>query len=163
VGEYPLFLLIGNFVITPKQVEDLILPSLESSEFEFIKVKLTGDRGRLRVMITLDHRKRSITLDECGKFNRRFEDVFDADDDFPRIYALEVSSPGADCPLVHDWQFEKNINRTLDLVIVDPEDEEKTIQQTVEFENLRQGDLIVDDGNIIHRSKIVEARISLPW
>jgi len=99
-------------VVTPQQIRELVRPLLEGSDFELLDVRLHGSGGRLHITIFLDRRTGAITLDQCAQMSRRFEEEFDLRDEIPRVYALDVSSPGLDWPLQKDWQFRKSVGRT---------------------------------------------------
>jgi len=151
-------------VITQQRIEELILPLLEDSEFEIVEIRLHGRSGRLFIAIKLDHRERSIFLDECAKWSRNFEDVFDITLDFPRQYALDVSSPGLGYPLMKEWQFKKNIGRTL-IIEERPEKSEqgKPTIRKAKLISVEKGKLLFDDDLSVEMKSIIKAKVALPW
>ena len=48
----------------------------------------------------------TITIEECAKISRQLSPVLDAHDPMPGSYALEISSPGIDRPLVRRSDFD---------------------------------------------------------
>lgn len=153
-------------VVTPQRIRELIRPLLEGSDFELLDVRLGGGGGRLHITIFLDGRTEAITLDQCAKLSRRFEEQFDMRDDIPRNYALDVSSPGFDWPLEKDWQFRKNVGRTLQLTLLNDSsgnDKKGTVSRKVRLTEVKDDVLIVDDGEMIRRRDVVNAHVAPPW
>ena len=168
-------------MITSQWVRELILPRIEGSDIEVLDIKLRPIRGRVKITFTIDHRYRGIMLDECAAWSRRFEDVFDSAPDFPRKYALDVSSPGLNQPLIHIWQFRKNIGRTLNIVVRSEDDESfqtgvpkpknssvnpkkpSNITRKIELKAVEDNAILVDSDERIPLWNIIEARVILPW
>jgi ribosome maturation factor RimP len=70
-----------------------------------------------KILVLLDSMQ-GVTIDECMMVSRLIEKNLDRDKE---DYDLEVSSPGLDRPLKLPFQYEKNIGRTLDVVLTDGE------------------------------------------
>ena len=69
-----------------------------------IDLKVKGGRNNMVIQVFADTED-GITLGQCEKINRLIQDDLDMDESFTRYYRLDVSSPGLDRPLVHDFQF----------------------------------------------------------
>ncbi len=180
----------GKVVLTERRIREIIAPALTDEAVALLDVMVRGVSGRLQLAITLDHKERAITLDECATCSRAFEDRLDLADDVPREYALDVSSPGLDRPLSEAWQYTKNVGRAIKVVIRDPEldsqleepapkrskkegkgKKKKKKLQIPPGHRLVEGELkavqedgvVVDEGELIPWGRITEARVALPW
>lgn len=60
-----------------------------------------------------------ISIDECAEISRKLDDMIEAEELIPNAYTLEISSPGVDYPLAFPRQFQKNIGRTLKVILKD--------------------------------------------
>ncbi len=151
-------------MVTSERVYDLIAPSLKDTDFELMAVKVRNFRGRVGFYITLDHHLRGITLDECTSWSRKFEDLLDMAEFIPRNYSLEVSSPGIGQPLKHEWQFRKNIGRTLTLNLLDStHNPASVVKYRGELAEVQAETLLFTDGTSHFVRDIVEAKVELPW
>ena len=90
------------------EVAQLIEPTIRDLGFELVQVRMVGgSRRTLQVMAEpIDH-ARSMTVDDCATISRAVSAVLDVADPIEGAYALEVSSPGIDRPLVRRGDFER--------------------------------------------------------
>lgn len=90
------------------EVAQLIEPTIRDLGFELVQVRMVGgSRRTLQVMAEpLDH-ARGMTVDDCATISRAISAVLDVADPIEGAYALEVSSPGIDRPLVRRGDFER--------------------------------------------------------
>ncbi len=73
----------------------------------------------VHVDVTVDTDE-GITLDACAAISRGIAEALERE--FPDVsFELQVGSPGIDTPLVHEWQFRKNVGRRLRLTVEDPD------------------------------------------
>jgi ribosome maturation factor RimP len=150
-------------VLTPESIGETFRDLLSGTSIELISVQVQPQRGRTKYVVVLDHRERGITIDELSKWSRRFEEELDMNDEVPRMYALDVTSPGATVPLTRDWQFKKNVGRKLKVELAPREGQDKaeTFQDTLESAS---GDtLTFASGRTIQRDAIQIAQVALPW
>ena len=61
--------------------------------------------GTLRVV--LDRREGGVTIEDCQQVSRQVSPLLDVFDFGSGRYVLEVSSPGLDRELRHDWEWER--------------------------------------------------------
>jgi ribosome maturation factor RimP len=73
---------------------------------EVILIEIRGSGGRSVVRIFIDQAG-GITLQDCERFSKRLAVLLDVEDCVPFSYALEVSSPGIDRPLVKASDYER--------------------------------------------------------
>ncbi|MCU0424884.1 MAG: hypothetical protein MUF71_04580 [Candidatus Kapabacteria bacterium] len=83
-----------------------------------IALELRGSKERRIVEVYVD-KPEGISLDECSALSHALGEVLEAIKAFPAAYRLDVSSPGVERPLVHLWQFTRNIGRILALELHD--------------------------------------------
>jgi ribosome maturation factor RimP len=89
----------------PGRVERMITPAIESMGFEVVRVTLSGG-GRAVLQVMAERAGGgSMTVDDCARISRTVSTILDVEDPIPGRYALEVSSPGIDRPLVKPRDF----------------------------------------------------------
>lgn len=80
--------------------ERLIGPSIEGMGFRLVRVSFGGG-GRPVLQIMAEPADGSaMSLDHCAEISRVVSAILDVEDPIPSAYALEVTSPGIDRPLV---------------------------------------------------------------
>jgi ribosome maturation factor RimP len=91
----------------PDRIERMIAPVADAMGYDIVRVQLTGGaRGVLQVMA---ERKdgAAMSVDDCAALSRTLSALLDVEDPIPGSYALEVSSPGIDRPLLKKRDFER--------------------------------------------------------
>ena len=98
---------IENYVNTLLQeTEDVFLVEVKANPGNEIKVFLDADKG--------------ITIEKCIRINRALYKQIEENSLFPNgDFALEVSSPGVDEPLKLRRQYQKNIDRIVEVLLND--------------------------------------------
>ena len=90
-----------------ERVEELIADALKRMGYDLVQVRLQGTvRPTLQVMVERRDGK-AVAVDECADISRAVSALLDVEDPIPGPYALEVSSPGIDRPLVRAADFER--------------------------------------------------------
>ncbi len=90
------------------EVAQLIEPTIRDLGFDLVQVRMVGGgRRTLQVMAEPIDRARGMTVDDCAAISRAISAVLDVADPIEGTYALEVSSPGIDRPLVRRSDFER--------------------------------------------------------
>lgn len=83
----------------------MIAPSLEAMGYRLVRVAFTGGR-RPTLQIMAERRdEAAMTVDDCADISRTVSALLDVADPIPVAYALEVSSPGIDRPLIERGDF----------------------------------------------------------
>ncbi len=92
-----------------ERLRDLLGPALEKLGYELIQVEqIATRRPVLRLYIDLlADAGGGVTLDDCQKVSQYVSGLLDVEDPLPDAYALEVSSPGLDRPLVTAEHFRR--------------------------------------------------------
>jgi ribosome maturation factor RimP len=101
-------------MIDKQRVEELVLEQL-NAETEFIVEVSVSAANKILVLVDSDS---GITIDRCVKISRAIEQNIDREQE---DYELEVSSAGLSSPLKVVRQFQKNIGRSLDVILANGE------------------------------------------
>ncbi|MBL7473911.1 ribosome assembly cofactor RimP [Robertkochia sediminum] len=90
-----------------ERVEELLEELFEERQDLFlIDLKITPDN---RIFVTVDGDS-GVSLNDCIEVSRKVEHNLDREE---TDFSLEVGSPGATEPLVHQRQYQKNVGRKL--------------------------------------------------
>ena len=83
----------------------MITPSLDAMGYRIVRVAFTGGR-RPTLQIMAERRDgAAMSVDDCADISRTVSALLDVADPIPVAYALEVSSPGIDRPLIDRDDF----------------------------------------------------------
>ena len=75
--------------------------------FRVVQIHFAGGKNQ-RLQIMAEHIETGrMNVDDCAKLSRAISAVLDVEDPVAGTYALEISSPGIDRPLVRFEDFEK--------------------------------------------------------
>ncbi len=89
-----------------RKVAEIIEPAIEGLGFRLVRVRLTGDGGQT-LQVMAERPDGSLNIDDCELISRTLSPLLDVEDPIAGAYALEVSSPGIDRPLVRPSDFER--------------------------------------------------------
>jgi ribosome maturation factor RimP len=117
VGLWPAFCFFGVKAKRPEVgldrmefihgIEGMITPSVEAMGFRLVSVNYTGGKNP-RLQIMAEHAETGrMNVEDCAIVSRAISAVLDVEDPLAGAYALEISSPGIDRPLVRLEDFEK--------------------------------------------------------
>ncbi len=112
------------------RAEALLLPILEENSFSLVDVEYVKEAGTWYLRAYID-KEGGITIDDCELVSRSFDAVLDREDFITDSYVLEVSSPGLGRPLKKDRDFERNLDREVELKLFAPRDGEKEFRGTL--------------------------------
>lgn len=96
------------------EIVEIVKNIIDNDEIFLIDVNLKGKMGNQKVQVFIDG-DNYVDVDECSKISRGLSNVLEERDIFEGKYLIEVSSPGADNPLVVPRQFPKHIGRELEV------------------------------------------------
>ena len=88
------------------RVAEIVEPSIEALGFRLVRVRLTGDAGQT-LQIMAEREDGTMNVEGCELISRTISPLLDVEDPIAGAYALEVSSPGIDRPLVRPIDFER--------------------------------------------------------
>jgi ribosome maturation factor RimP len=83
----------------------VVEPVLQDMGFRIVRVTISGRNGTT-VQIMAERPDGTITVEDCADISRQLSPLLDAHDPIAGHYALEISSPGIDRPLVRPSDFE---------------------------------------------------------
>ncbi len=99
-----------------EQVENFLEPYLEDGKYFVVDLRVQASRSGQKVMILLDSDE-GVTIQECADISRALGEDLEAADAGDNPYTLEVSSPGLDQPLKLLRHYQKNVGRTVKVVL----------------------------------------------
>lgn len=85
---------------------------------ETLHINVRGTRSRPIIEIVLDGIK-DVLVEDCEFVSRDLQAQLDAMFNQDVNYRLDVTSPGTDEPLKHDYQFTRNIGRNVEITLQD--------------------------------------------
>ena len=94
---------LGTSLSIAPDLERELAETAASMGCEVLSAGFVG--GTLRIV--LDHRDRAVTLEDCQQVSRQVSPLLDVFDFGSGRYVLEVSSPGLDRELHHDWEWDR--------------------------------------------------------
>jgi len=90
------------------KVSELIANEIDSADYELVRVQIAGG-GKYATLQIMAERKDGVgmTVEDCAALSGIVSPIIDADKELAEKYALEVSSPGIDRPLMKVRDFER--------------------------------------------------------
>ena len=102
-----------------EKIEEHLLKLIEPSPEVFLVEMKMVPGNQITVLLDADN---GITIENCTRINRPLYKFIEEMDFFPDgNFSLEVSSPGVDKPLHLFRQYQKNIGRTVEVILNDGE------------------------------------------
>ena len=84
---------------------DLVAPLVDSLGFSLLRIRMTGDDGKMVVQIMAENAEAGLKIEECEAISHAVSDMMDVENPIAGAYALEVSSPGVARPLTRPVDF----------------------------------------------------------
>lgn len=110
------------------QVVRLIEPVVRDLGFRLVRVRVTGKT----LQIMAEREDGTFSIDDCETLSRAISPLLDVEDPIRGNYALEVSSPGIDRPLVRPVDFESWADHEVKLELATPQAGRKRFRGTLE-------------------------------
>ncbi|MGM0647724.1 MAG: ribosome assembly cofactor RimP [Bacteroidota bacterium] len=107
-------------MIDKQHIEELIESKLENTSYYLVGCTVSKDN---QIMVVLDG-DNDVSIDQCSSISRYLVSRLDRDQE---DYELQVTSYGADKPLLMHRQYRKYLNRSLVLLTTDDEIVEGTL------------------------------------
>ena len=86
---------------------ELVHPLVEGLGFRLLRIRMTGDEGKMVLQIMAENDDFGLTIEQCEAISHAVSDVLDVENPIAGAYALEVSSPGVARPLTRPVDFER--------------------------------------------------------
>ena len=145
-----------------EKIYALILPLCRAENIYLHAVSVSGGGRNTIIRVVVDTDK-GVTLGECQTLSGKISDILYQKDTVKGAYRLEVSSPGVNKPLEHDFEYQRNIGKQLTVNYVDDKGEYTVSGELLAFND----NLIVlrsEAGEAeIPRAAINKAKIKLKW
>ena len=120
-----------------------------------------GSDWYLRVYID---KEGGVTIDDCEKVSRAFNEVLDKEDYIEETYIFEVSSPGLGRKLKKDVHFEKAIGENVDVKLFKPVDKVKEFSGVLKSFDQNTVTIAVEDKEIsFNRKDIAIIKLSFDF
>ena len=98
-----------------ESVQNAIQPVFENLELQLVEVEYIKKHDGMHLVIYIDSNK-GVTVEDCSLVSNLVDPIIEElNPTNDGRYYLDVSSYGLDKPLKFDWQFEKYLNKELDV------------------------------------------------
>ena len=111
-------------------VEEMLSSMLVQEGLELVDVEYVQEAGNWFLRVLID-REEGIDLEICGRVSEVLSEKLDAKDPIPYAYMLEVCSPGAERPLKKPRDFEKALNKYVNVRAYAPVNGIKELEGTL--------------------------------
>ena len=91
------------------KVKEVIKPALEKHNVNLYDVEFVKDNNDWFLRIYIENEDGTMDLDTCVDVSQDISIILDNEDPIDHIYVLEVSSPGAERPLLNSKHIEDSI------------------------------------------------------
>lgn len=118
-------------MVQKDKIASLVNSVLQNEQHFLVDVRISGSEGRQKIQVLLDGDE-GISIDDCAIVSRKLANLIEEQDLIQDAYLLEVSSPGIDFPLSSQRQYNKNIGRSLKVVLLDGTTHTGVLQQVTE-------------------------------
>lgn len=95
-------------------VFDMVEPIAESMEFELVDVEYVKEGPYMYLRVFID-KPSGVTIDDCQSLSQIISEKMDEADPIKENYFLEVSSPGIDRPFKKDKDFERALDKDVEV------------------------------------------------
>ncbi len=151
-------------------IKEIVEDMIRFTPFRLVDIEHKQFKSKHTFSVYLDSMN-GLTVSDCQLFTRRINEAMEISGSFEDSYILEVSSPGIDRPIRHDWQFKKNIGRKIEVVHIDETGQEKLITaRLVDFQEdkvflrlVTRQKKSTDTNIVIPINKIKTAKIQVEW
>ena len=97
-----------------KRTEELAMPFIEEDGLELVDVEFVKEAGEYYLRIYAD-KEGGINISDCEKLSRAISPILDREDFIEEGYIFEVSSPGLFRPLKKERDYQRNLNRLVEI------------------------------------------------
>lgn len=129
------------------RLKELLTTEIQKYDYELVSISFNHTKDGKVLSITVD-RIEPINMDDIVDITRKINDYIDTLDPFNESYTLDISSLGAEKPLLKD-NLIPYLNRFIHVHLINP----------IEGENIYEGTLVKQDEESISLSFKVKTRI----
>ncbi|HAF27134.1 MAG TPA: ribosome maturation factor RimP [Lachnospiraceae bacterium] len=134
-----------------KKTEELVMPILDENGFDLVDTEYVkeGENHYLRMYID---KPGGITIDDCETVSRAFSPILDKEDYIEDNYIMEVSSPGLLRPIKKPKDFERNLDKEVEVKLYKARDKKKEFIGVLKSYD-SEGFVIDEDGTEVSFNK----------
>ena len=99
-----------------RRLTDAAQPVADQLGLEVVEIVFVDARKRPTVRVYVD-KDGGVSLADCAQMSRGLGEVLEAGELIPGQYNLEVSSPGAERPFSSLRQYQRNVHKTVEVVL----------------------------------------------
>ena len=142
-----------------QQTETLLEPIVTELGFELVDVEYVKEGGTWYLRAYID-KPGGITIDDCEMVSRAFSDVIDQNDFIEDSYIMEVSSPGLLRPLKKDKDFNRYLEKPIEMRTYKMIDKKKEFMGVLKAYNKEQITIEEPDGalRVLQRNELALVR-----
>ncbi len=119
--------MINNTSNIRKRIEEIS----KEEGIEVLDCKVLSHRGKYTLRCLVDYPQGGVTLDVCGKINKKVFSYLDESKALGDDYTVEINSPGLDRPLRNPRDFIRVRDRTVLLWLKEPVEERDFLEGKV--------------------------------
>ena len=135
--------------------EEKIKPIIENSGYELVDITYQKELNGMNLTFYIDNDK-GITIDDCEKINKLIDPVLEnLNPTNDRPYILCVSSPGIDRPLKSERDFQRNLNKEIEISFFKKQDGVKSLKGKLISFNENEIEIETEKQNIILNKSII--------
>ena len=145
------------------RVKELIAPYLKEKGIELVDMIYRREQGGMTLRVLADT-PQGITVAECEALNNYMSELLDKENVVEEHYLLEISSPGLDRPMKTDRDFERSLDRAIEVTTYEPVDGRKTHEGRLI--GLDKENIVIETGGVsivIPKKSIAVARLKIEF
>jgi ribosome maturation factor RimP len=142
--------------------EGTIAPALTAMGYRLVRIAFTGGRRATLQIMAERQDETAMTVDDCAQLSHTISTLLDVADPIASPYALEVSSPGIDRPLVRRDDFERFAGREAKIDLKEPIDGRKRFRGLLQGVKGEEISLLVDgETRLLPLAAVARAKLVL--
>lgn len=152
---------MGKYEDYENKTRELIEPILKDNNVSLYDIDYEKEGADMYLRVYID-KEGGVSIDDCEKVSRAFNEILDREDYIDEAYIFEVSSPGLGRQLKKDIHFEKSIGMSVDVKLYKPIDKCKEFTGILKEFDQNTVTVTVDDTDMkFTRKDIAIIRLSL--
>ena len=140
-------------------IKNIVEPLLKQGQY---LLDISEDKQGNYFRIVVDSEKH-LTLEDTAKLTRFIKNSDQMNDNFPNGYRLEVTTPGVDCSLQFPFQYRKNINRELKVLMLEEESQRNISGKIISADDCSVNILYNGEKVSIHYDQIKKASVKVSF
>jgi ribosome maturation factor RimP len=109
---------VAKIMTIKDKISEFLNNTLDHEKYFLVDIHVSSSKVRQKIVILIDS-DTGIGLDECAVISNNVGQYLEENSIVPNAYTLELSSPGTDYPLSSLRQYNKNVGRSLKVIMKD--------------------------------------------